>query len=405
MDGHPALNSISPHGRSSNANRLYRLRQSATEASTPPAPTSNPKPQESDYLTMPVCVEDAEGLAELHAECWLHEGIVVLDEALTKQELIELAAARLSHILLIDTDVRRHELVIDNKTGQTLAYARWTLPESCAERWDMRRIPYIEPWERREYKEQHDKTSLPFDIPPELEAPRSATADADAEFDNVRLSARQRANRRSKQDPKRHAGGNPVRELEENHMPDRTYEDYISEIFLGLEISLIELGILITNFLKCSITFASCPASAKATKWSCRRSSSRASCRPTRSTYLFTAPSLTRRHTIHSRLLASITGWRRCLTVGLKPMSSSRCQVLSRTSLAPTGASIKIKWTRNARSVSSDDEPSARRSKGDDPDSWCYSLCYLSADKYPRHTWQTGDKLQHCLLRQVSRGL
>lgn len=200
---------------------------------------------------MPVCVEDAESLAELHAECWLDEGIVVLDETLTKQELIDLATARLGHILLIDTEVRRHELVIDNKTGQALAYARWTLPESCAKRWDLRRIPYIEPWERREYKEQHDKTSLPFDTPPELEAPRIATAEADPEYDNVRLSARQRAARRSKQDPKRHAGGNPVRELEEMHMPDRAYEHYISEISPKFAIGLIELGI-ISTLLTCS---------------------------------------------------------------------------------------------------------------------------------------------------------
>lgn len=244
MDGHPVANSNPPHSGSSKANRLHQLRQDGTKASrAPPAPTSNPKPQESDYLTMPVCVEDAESLAELHAECWLDEGIVVLDETLTKQELIDLATARLGHILLIDTEVRRHELVIDNKTGQALAYARWTLPESCAKRWDLRRIPYIEPWERREYKEQHDKTTLPFDTPPELEAPRIATAEADPEYDNVRLSARQRAARRSKQDPKRHAGGNPVRELEEMHMPDRAYEHYISEISPDLAIGRVELGI------------------------------------------------------------------------------------------------------------------------------------------------------------------
>lgn len=230
MDSHHVPNPSSPHGACSNANRVHQLRQGGNEASrAPPAPTSNPKPQESDYLTMPVCVEDAEGLAELHVECWLDEGTVVSDETLTKQGLVELATARLGHILLIDTDVRRHELVIDKKTGQILAYVRWTLPASCAKRWDARRIPFIEPWERREYKEQHDKTDLPFDAPPELDALRTAATEADAEFDNVKPNARQRATRRSKQEPTRHASGNPVCELGDTHMPERTYEDYISE--------------------------------------------------------------------------------------------------------------------------------------------------------------------------------
>lgn len=91
-------------------------------------------------------------------------------------QIIESSILRMPLNLLTDRAVRRHQKVIDTATNEVVGYARWILPESCADCWLEARVPDVSDKDRLLFRERFASAEW---------SPREDMKGFDAPLDNM----------------------------------------------------------------------------------------------------------------------------------------------------------------------------------------------------------------------------
>jgi ribosomal protein S18 acetylase RimI-like enzyme len=107
-------------------------------------------------------VGDAAGVAKTNvAAFWTQTWWRILFDA-TEEQVTQVTTARTPQNLLAQRDVRRHQAVVDEATGDIVGYARWILPAALSAEWPEAQTPAVPEPERKRLKALFDDAPQPF---------------------------------------------------------------------------------------------------------------------------------------------------------------------------------------------------------------------------------------------------
>jgi hypothetical protein len=130
-------------------------------------------------------IEDAEGVAKNNVPAfWSNTWWRILYDA-PAERVLEVVTLRTPWNLLSENEVKRHQVVVDDTTGDIVGYARWMLPTKHQKEWLEAKTPEPSKEEIQRFKDLSDNNRLPHGDPQfkrEMDALDDPIEKAEADF-------------------------------------------------------------------------------------------------------------------------------------------------------------------------------------------------------------------------------
>lgn len=118
----------------------------------------------SSYTLVPNCtIDDAAAILKTNVSArWNTLWWRAYFPGQSSEEICKISEPRMAGNLLLGQPIRRHQKVIDSKTGEVVAYARWYMPDSHTSEWAEAQLATVDDSETTKHQDMRTNTPLAY---------------------------------------------------------------------------------------------------------------------------------------------------------------------------------------------------------------------------------------------------